>query len=96
MICVEIDTERGVLDVSGHAGYAAPGTDIVCAGASALAYALARYAGGAEVESGHMRINAENMDERMHGAFSCTLMGYELLEEAYPEHMRLVWVNGRG
>ena len=34
---------RHHLHISGHAGYAAPGEDIVCAGISAIGYALMGY-----------------------------------------------------
>lgn len=40
MIRIAIDVERMQLRAEGHAGYAPPGRDIVCAAASALIYAL--------------------------------------------------------
>lgn len=87
------------LRMEGHAGYQ-PGNDIVCAGASALAYALmgtvlnlrnqgehVRIA-AAEAESGSAWVYCEG-DEVAGAVFLSASVGFLQLEKAYPAHVQV-------
>lgn len=98
------DGKRMILSMDGHAGYAEPGKDIVCAGATMLAYALGQTLKDF-YESGFLRheprlrysegaISIEAAPKKdcfgaVHIAFWCTLSGCRLLEHRYPEYVRL-------
>lgn len=90
------------LCVRGHAGYAPPGQDIVCAAVSVLAAVAAKVAlryreDGAEVtvdaDDGAVRVTARFGDKDAYGRFSgqmdAVAAGYKMLTESYPEHVKL-------
>ena len=74
---------RCVLRADGHAAYC-PGSDIVCAGASALMCALA----GAldTLGAGHAAIAADDRTD-VRAAFTVAVTGLRQLAEAYPGHV---------
>lgn len=90
--------ERGehIITVNGHAEYAPPGQDIVCAGVSALVYAAAAALEQRAVhfifqddESGltlHARASEENADF-VDGVFSTASAGFDLIAEQYPDYV---------
>lgn len=86
------------LRCSGHAGYAPPGSDIVCAMVSVLMQALdayLRYQGAdararLEDEGGYMEISARaDEDGRVLDAFDQAAVGLKLVADAYPDCVRL-------
>lgn len=84
------------LRLEGHAGYAEVGKDIVCASASILAYTLASIVDSFdEIESsisltsGDATIECEN-NIFARNAFAYTKIGYALLENNYPQYVRLI------
>lgn len=97
-------TERGKrlsLKVEGHAEYAEPGKDIVCASASILAYTLASIVDSfdeiesvIDLTSGDTTIECECKDSEtfigVKNAYIYTLIGYALLEHNYPQYVRLI------
>ena len=84
--------DRWELRVLGHAGTAPYGRDLVCAAATALVCALAKYVQEQgknptlRLKSGDAQIAAEG--EGLAPAFETVLAGLKLLEEAYPESVR--------
>lgn len=81
MIRVRFDGAQ--VTVSGHAGYAPAGRDIVCAAVSALVYALAGYleeTGQAE----RVDIRRGFADIRGTAALALVRCGVEQLAQAYP------------
>lgn len=76
------------ITVSGHAGYAPAGQDIVCAAVSALAYALAGYleetgqAARSDIRRGYADIEGA---EGCGAAFALVRCGMEQLAAAYPD-----------
>lgn len=86
MIRVRCGTAR--LTVSGHAGYAAAGQDIVCAAVSALVYALAGYL---EEKGQASRITVRRGYAELEGtgdcgaAFAMARCGMSQLAHAYPD-----------
>lgn len=93
MITVQY-TNRGSmheLSVNGHAGYAEPGSDIVCAGVSAVTYALLGFLDANEgetrdlvtdVRNGAVTISCEGT-ERIRAAFEMSMIGYEQIAAMY-------------
>ena len=75
------------ITVSGHAGYAPAGQDIVCAAVSALTYALAGYleetgqAARSDIRRGYADIEGA---EGCGAAFALVRCGMEQLATAYP------------
>lgn len=83
------------IDVSGHADYDNIGKDIVCAGISAITYALINtlYDINADVLiSGgdvHIRGYSDNY-EYIDGVLRCALNGYTAIEEQYPDNIQVI------
>lgn len=92
------------MSVRGHSGLDAKGRDLVCAGASTLAYTAAQsidfmaQAGRLEskpvikIEDGHMRVRCrpkpEHYAEALH-TFLVIQTGMLLLAKSYPQNVRL-------
>jgi uncharacterized protein YsxB (DUF464 family) len=85
--------ERHRLSVTGHAGYAAHGNDIVCAGVSGISYALLGYLHNigcditkAHTDSGELLLDVRG-DEMTTGAMDMALVGYLQIAKKYPQHV---------
>lgn len=100
MIRVNVDVEGMRLEVNGHAGFAPPGQDIVCAAASTLAYTLAQnlvltlqpdeYT--AKFEDGHARIEArppEALADDCRRIFMTIANGFYMLEVQFDQYIQL-------
>lgn len=95
------DEERHKLAVQGHAGYDETGRDIVCAGVSAISYALLGFlydAGGviekAQTGSGEMVIECERA-AGIDSAFHMAMIGYLQIAKKYPQHVD-VYIAAQG
>ena len=87
--------EEHRLTMTGHADYC-PGNDIVCAGASAIAYALLGYLHNAgehlgemveeRVLPGDLRVDCLG-DEMVGECYKMALIGFLQLEAAYPDYV---------
>lgn len=102
MITVKYDSEHLILDISGHAGMAEWGKDIVCAAVSSLSYALEahlfcrekEYRGEIErsEEQAHCLIRAYprlGWEARCKESFEVIMNGMRLLREYYPEYVEI-------
>ena len=89
------------LRLEGHAEYAEHGKDIVCASASILAYTLASIVDSFDdvesiinLTSGDTTIECECKDKvtyvKVANAYHYTEIGYALLEQNYPQYVRLI------
>ena len=85
------------LTVRGHAGYAAPGKDIVCAAVSALVETM--IAAIEQVTTDHIRTNKatglvditwERLSDRGLLLIDAFFVGIKMLSDQYPEHIRIV------
>ena len=79
------------LSVQGHAGWSQHGNDIVCAGVSAISFALLGYlhnAGSdiaeAQADSGNLLIECSD-GERVTTAFDMAMVGYLQIAKKYPQ-----------
>ena len=86
--------ESHKLSVQGHAGYDDHGKDIVCAGVSAVSYALLgwlyQYCDGltqAQTDSGELYIEVDKGDELTAGAFDMAMIGYLQISKKYPQNV---------
>lgn len=98
MIKAVYDPAANALTISGHAGYAPQGQDIVCAGVSALIYALLGALSGSEGlcfrdEGGVMRIRAP---KAKYAELSMAVCGLEQLARAYPGYVDLITTDTQG
>lgn len=95
MTTITINEDAHRVMISGHSGYAPAGKDIVCAGISSLAWALAAQLSKAGLllvvaeQDGNMEIKYTTGADPYLDMF---LTGAELIEAKYPEH---VSVQGR-
>lgn len=91
--------EQIELICEGHAGYSSPGTDIVCAGISALICAWQMKCLSLdeekkievehwEVEFGKVNIAIKTKDYEIHEAFSVVKMGLMIIQEQYPDYVQ--------
>ena len=80
--------EKIAVEVTGHAGYAEHGSDIVCAGVTALVMGLNLYAikNTAQLDSGYY--NAE-FDKRNNQAIDMFINGIREIERLYPDYCEL-------
>ena len=94
MIVVNVQKDR--ITVSGHAEYAEPGKDIVCAAISTLTQVLIesleeltaakiKHA----VTSGYMEIVIEESTERAQVLIDSFFIGCQMVAEQYPEYVRV-------
>lgn len=89
------------LRMMGHAGYA-PGQDVVCAGCSAIAYALLGWAVNAHRgavleqrdEPGDFVLCFAGAGDPADAVFSMAEIGLRQIEKAYPENVRVVCSAG--
>ena len=77
---------------NGHAGYAAPGQDIVCAGVSALFYALT--AGVERIDAGAIAVDGTtvtvtNFTPAVSGAAAAVFAGLNAIEREYPDCIKI-------
>jgi len=103
MIEITYHPGRYALSVTGHAGYAEPGRDIVCAGVSALAYTAARVLSEMN-EKGQLRVflpdtagrdfalscvPKRGYEREAEALFEHVLTGFRMMEERYPGNVRI-------
>lgn len=95
--------KRYSVEICGHAGYGEPGKDIVCAGVSALTYALANYLLASknvchpEIEDdGNFCMSCILGDyysgagaDKAREVLGAMEQGYHLLEKEYPGHVKM-------
>lgn len=94
---IEVSVHEGEIKISGHANYAAPGYDIVCAGATALAQTLIKSIQdltGDEIEydikPGLAEIKYRNLSERSRTLVDSFFIGICLIADEFPEYIRIM------
>lgn len=95
--------EEHILHIIGHAGFSRHGKDIVCAGISALTYALLQTLCDAQ-EKGELclftyivkdgaavvRVRAKaHARVKLDSALNTVMTGYRMIADEYPEHVRV-------
>lgn len=94
MIEVRIRPER--IEISGHAGYAEPGKDIVCAGVTALTQTLIQSIENLtddkieyRISPGKAEIEYRNLSEKSKTLVDSFFVGICLITEEFPEHVKV-------
>lgn len=95
MIEVRIRSER--IKISGHAGYAEPGKDIVCAGVTALTQTLVKSIEDLtedkieyDISPGRADIKFRNLSEKAKALVDSFFVGIRLIADEFPENIRIV------
>lgn len=99
MTKITYDSKELVMEIQGHAGYAAAGEDIVCAGVSTLAMTLlaaaeepmfmaSRYVNRGKPEIRVSCCPGKGYKEKCREMFRVISLGFELLQMQYPEYVR--------
>ena len=87
---MEIYASGCKIAVKGHAGYAPIGQDVVCAGVSTL-YGTYLYSVDAEeITEGEWKVLKAEPTYRNRAVFNAIRTGFEMLEEHFPDHVKLV------
>lgn len=89
------DGKAHSLVITGHAGYAEIGDDIVCAGVSAIVYTLLGWMENNDEELEHKNVSIESGDvliyceggEKAATAFDMTAIGLEQIAQRYPDNV---------
>ena len=94
MIAVSVQKDR--ITVSGHAGYAAAGKDIVCAGVTALTMSLVKSINDLtedkieyEISPGRVDIHCGNLSEAGMLLVDSFFIGICLIADDFPEYVRI-------
>nr|DAD73219.1 MAG TPA: YsxB-like protein [Siphoviridae sp. ctxBC2] len=94
MIEVRIRPER--IEISGHAGYAEPGKDIVCAAVTALTQTLIQSIENltddkieCRISPGKAEIEYRNLSEKSKTLVDSFFIGICLIAEEFPEHVKV-------
>lgn len=94
---IEVNICRDTIAVRGHAGYAAQGYDIVCAGVSALFQTLLRSIEDLtedlveySLAPGKADMHFRNLSEKSETLIDSFFIGVSLMAEEYPEYVRIV------
>ena len=93
----ERDGESHNLSVNGHAGYSLKGKDIVCAGVSAIVYALIGWLENNAEYTKYVSIDEDNGEviiacdgeENTATAFYMAAIGIEQIANTYPAHVEI-------
>ena len=93
MINITFNAKEGRIWMSGHSGYAEPGSDIVCAGISALYETLAMhpmtYAGkDCKANNEHFVLAKPDTYCMMRPVFEAFATGMEAIAKRYPENVK--------
>lgn len=97
VVCDMSNESEYELTIQGHAGYSENGNDIVCAGASAIAYTLLGYLNNCDDvidleyadRSGDFSLVCSGDSVRVQTAFEMALIGFMQLESTYPQCVRV-------
>lgn len=94
---IVVDVRKDGVTVSGHAGYAESGKDIVCAGATALVQGLIRSIEGLtrdqiqyDITPGRADIHFKNLSEAGRLLVDSFFLGICLIVDEFPEHIKFV------
>ena len=94
---IEVSVHEGEIKVSGHADYAVFGSDIVCAGVTALAQTLIKSIKDLtddkieyEISPGKVDIKYGNLSEKSRALVDSFFIGICMIAEEFPEYVRIM------
>lgn len=93
---IEVKQKNDGISIKGHAHYAEPGKDIVCAGVSVLAQNLVASIEALttdeiqyDMQPGSVEIKYRNLSEAAQLLIDSFLVGARMIEETYPAYVRI-------
>ena len=89
---IEVGIRKGGIMISGHAGYAPAGYDIVCAGVTALTQGLVRSMEGLaddRIGSGMASIQYGDLSEKGKLLINSFFIGICMIAEEFPDYVRI-------
>ena len=97
MKLIEVSVRRDGITVKGHANYAVSGSDIVCAGVTALAQTLIKSIEDLaedkieyEISPGRVDIKYGNLSEKSKTLVDSFFIGICMIAEEFPEYVRIM------
>lgn len=94
---IEVTVRKDEIKISGHANYAAPGYDIVCAGVTALVQTLVKSIENLtedkieyDLSPGRAEIRYGNLSERSWTLVDSFFVGICLIASEFPDNVRIV------
>lgn len=94
---IEVTVRKDEIKISGHANYAVPGSDIVCAGATALVQTLIKSIEDLTEDKieyvispeGRVDIKHENLSEKSRTLVDSFFIGICMIADEFPENIRI-------
>ncbi len=93
---IEVNVRKDGIMISGHAGYAPAGSDIVCAGVTALTQGLVRSIEGltddrieTDIGSGIASIQYGDLSEKGKLLIDSFFIGICMIAEEFPDYVRI-------
>ncbi len=93
---IEVSVRKDGIMISGHAGYASAGSDIVCAGVTALTQELIRSMEGltddrieTDIGSGMASIQYGDLSEKGKLLIDSFFIGICMIAEEFPDYVRI-------
>lgn len=97
MKLIEASVRRDGITVKGHANYAVSGSDIVCAGVTALAQTLIKSIKDLtddkieyEISPGRVDIKYRNLSEKSKALVDSFFIGICMIADEFPEYVRIL------
>ena len=94
---IEVTVCKDEIKISGHANYAVSGSDIVCAGVTALVQTLIKSIEDLtddkieyEIFPGRVDIKYGNLSEKSRALVDSFFIGICMIADEFPEHVRIV------
>ena len=94
---IEVSVHEGEIKISGHANYAVFGSDIVCAGVTALAQTLIKSIEDLtddkieyEIAPGRVDIKYGNLSEKSRALVDSFFIGICMIADEFPEYVRIM------
>lgn len=94
---IEVSVRKDGITVSGHAGYAEAGKDIVCAGVTALTQTLIKSVEDLthdqikyDISPGRADIHFKNLSERGNLLVDSFFLGICLIADDFPEYIKIL------
>ncbi len=94
---IEVGLRKDGIMISGHAGYAPTGSDIVCAGVTALTQELIRSMEGltddrieTDIGSGMASIQFGDLSEKGRLLIDSFFIGICMIAEEFPDYVRII------
>lgn len=94
---IEIKADKGTITITGHAGYAPQGEDIVCAAISALAQTFIASVEELtddkieyEINPGNTVIKLWTLSEKAKTLMESFLLGAKMAAESYPANVKVI------